>query len=56
MRINVAEEEIKKKIVRMIWRPITPEYIEKLYNSIPQQMAALIQPKGARTNYSWICN
>ena len=42
--------------MRKNWRPITPEYNEKLYKSFPQQMAALIQPKRAHTNYSWFCN
>ena len=31
--------------------PITQEYIEKLYEFLPQQMAALIQSKGTPTNY-----
>ena len=47
---NVAREEMKK-IARKFWKAFTPEYLEKLYNSLPQQMAALIQSKGAHTNY-----
>ena len=35
MSVNVAEKEIKR-IVRKIWKPITPEYNEKLYKSLPK--------------------
>ena len=47
---NVAKEEMKK-IARKFWKAFTPEYLEKLYNLLPQQMAALIQSKGAHNNY-----
>ena len=50
LSLNVAIEEIKK-IARKIWQAFTPEYLEKLYKSLPQQMAALIQSKGAHNNY-----
>ena len=48
--LNVAKEEIKK-IARKIWKAFTPEYLDKLYQSLPQLRAALIQSKGAVTNY-----
>ena len=42
--------------MRQIWKAFTPEYLEQLYKSHPKQMAALIQSKGAYTNYQWISN
>ena len=50
MSVNVAEKDMKK-IERTIGRPITTEYNEKL-----NKLLFLIQPEGAQTNYSWICN
>jgi len=38
-------------MARMVWKPISQEYLEKLYKSLPQQMAAVIQSKGAHTKY-----
>ena len=45
-----------KKIVRRVWNAITPEYLEKLYESLPRRMAAVIASKGAHTKYWCICN
>ena len=53
--LNVAKE-MEKKIMRQIWKAFTPEYLEQLFKSLPKQMAALIQSKGAYTNYQWISN
>ena len=40
-----------KKIARRVWNTITPEYLEKLYESLPRRMAAVIASKGAHTKY-----
>ena len=48
--LNVAKEEVKK-IARKILKAFAPENLRKLYKSIPQQMAALIQSQGTYTNY-----
>ena len=40
-----------KKIARRVWNAITPEYLEKLYESLPRRMAAVIASKGAHTKY-----
>ena len=48
--LNVAKEEVKK-IARKILKAFAPENLEKLYKSLPLQMAALIQSQGTYTNY-----
>ena len=45
-----------KKIARRVWNAITPEYLEKLYESLPRRMAVVIASKGAHTKYWCICN
>ena len=40
-----------KKIVRRIWRQVTPEYIHTLYESMSRCMAAVIQAGGAHAKY-----
>jgi len=35
----------------MVWRAITPEYLENLYESIPRRMAAVIAAEGCHTKY-----
>ena len=50
--LNLAEEGIKK-IVKMVWSDITPEYLKKLYKILPGRMTAVIHPKGAHTKYGF---
>ena len=40
-----------KKIARKVWRQVTPDYLEKLYESMPRQMEAVIQAQGGHTKY-----
>ena len=43
--------EMAKKVARKVWRQITPEYLEKLYESMPRRMAAVIEAHGGHTKY-----
>ena len=45
-----------QKFARKVWNPITPEHLKKLYKLPPQWVAALIQSRGAQTNYWWFYN
>ena len=40
-----------EKIARKVWRQVTPDYLEKLYESMPRQMEAVIQAQGGHTKY-----
>ena len=40
-----------KKIARKVWRGITPEYLQNLYQSMPRRMAAVIEAQGGHTKY-----
>ena len=40
-----------KKVARKVWRAITPEYLNSLYESIPRRIAAVIAAEGGHTNY-----
>ena len=48
--LNIAKEEIKINCEKDP-DAFTPEYLKKLYKSLPQLRTALIQSKGALTNY-----
>ena len=48
--LNVAKEEVKKNREKDL-ESLHSRNLKKLYKSIPQQMAALIQSQGACTNY-----
>ena len=48
--LNVAKEEVKK-ISKKILKAFVPKNHQKLYKSLPQQMAALIQSQGTTPNY-----
>ena len=45
-----------KKVVMKVWNAITSDYLEKLYESMPQQMAAVIAAGGGHTKYWLIKN
>ena len=54
MSVNIRKRE--KKIMRKIWRPITPElHLEALQISSPTNGGPDLV-KGAQTNYLWICD
>ena len=53
--LNVREEEIRK-FARKIMKALTLEYLEKPYEMLPEQMAALILSRGPHTNLLWISN
>ena len=40
-----------KKIARKVWRGVTTEYVDNLYQSMPRQMQAVIAAKGGYTKY-----
>jgi hypothetical protein len=40
-----------KNIARQVWRGITQEYLENLYQSMPQRMQAVIAAQGGHTKY-----
>ena len=48
--INVAKEEVKKNYEKDL-ESLRSRNLEKLYQSLPQQMATLIQSQGTYTNY-----
>ena len=48
--LNVAKEKVKKNREKDL-ESLRSRNLEKLYQSLPQQMAALIQSQGTYTNY-----
>jgi hypothetical protein len=40
-----------KKIARKVWGKVLPEYLKKLYESMPRRMQAVIDVKGGHTKY-----
>ena len=40
-----------KKIALKIWRQITPTYLKRLYESMPQRLQAVVNGEGGHTNY-----
>ena len=40
-----------KKIARKVWRQVSAEYLEKLYESLPKCMEAVIAAGGGHTKY-----
>ena len=47
-----------KKVAVKVWRTITPEYLDRLYHSMPRRMAAVIAAHGGHTKYResfWTC-
>ena len=51
LRAMASWREIAKKVALKVWKQITPEYLEKLYESMPRQMAAVIEANGGPTKY-----
>ena len=43
-------------MARMVWNAITSEYLKRLRELPPQQMAAMIQLRDAHTKYGLICD
>ena len=54
-RLGVREEKVKmslfKKIVKKVWRMVQPDYLQKLYHSMPQQMRAVVEAQGGHIKY-----
>ena len=51
-RIEKATSKMAlKKLAIKVWRTITPEYLERLYQSMPRRMAAVIAAHGGHTKY-----
>ena len=44
-------QRIGKKIANRIWKSVTSEYLEKLYESMPKRMLAVIEAQGGHTKY-----
>ena len=40
-----------KKIAEKVWRRIIPNYLKKLYESMPRRMEAVIASQGGHTKY-----
>ena len=40
-----------KKIAQKVWRQITPEYLESLYQSMPRRMQAVVDAQRGHTRY-----
>ena len=43
--------EMAKKVALKVWKQITPEYLENLYESMPRRMAAVIEANRGPTKY-----
>ena len=43
--------EGRKKIARKVWKGITPEYLNNLYEAMPRHMQAVIDAKGGHIKY-----
>ena len=48
---NATSTDRLKKIARKEQRGVTPEYLDNLYQSMPQKMQAVIAAKGGQTKY-----
>ena len=48
---RATSKEAIKKIVRKVCNAIAPEYLEKLYESLPRRMQAVIESGGAHMKY-----
>ena len=44
-------KHLQRKIARKVWREVTPEYLERLYESMPRRMQAVIAAQGGYTKY-----
>ena len=40
-----------KKIAQKVWRQVTPEYLESLYQSMPRRMQAVVDAQRGHTRY-----
>ena len=40
-----------KKIALTVWKKVTPQYVQNLYESMPRRMAAVIESQGGHTKY-----
>ena len=40
-----------KKIAKKVWRQLSPDYLEKLYESMPRRMQAVADAQGGHTKY-----
>ena len=40
-----------KKIAQKVWKNLKPDYVERLYASLPKQMEAVILAGGGHTKY-----
>ena len=40
-----------KKIAGNVWRQVTPSYLEKLFESMPRRMQAVVEAQGSHTKY-----
>ena len=55
---KATSKQALKKLAIKVWRTITPEYLERLYQSMPRRMAAVIAAHGGHTKYwesFWTC-
>ena len=48
---RATSKEVIKKVARKVWRAITPEYLNSLYESMPRRMAAVIVAEEGHTKY-----
>ena len=48
---KAAWKQTLKKLTVKVWRTITPEHLERLYQLIPRRMAAFIAAHGGHTKY-----
>ena len=48
---KATSKQALKKLAIKVWRTITPEYLERLYQSMPRRMAAVIAAHGGHTKY-----
>ena len=50
-RESVTFQKSLKQIARQVWKAVTPQYLEKLYDSMPLGMQAVIAQQGGHTKY-----
>ena len=48
---QIVISEAGEKIANKVWRQDTPEYLEKLYQSVLRQMEAVIAVGGSQTKF-----
>ena len=51
VKVEISESKFGKKMAKKLWRPLSPDYIEKLYESMPRILQAVVDAQEGHTKY-----